>query len=77
MRLAQAGQQFADLQQVLGQPEMAVGTQALQVDQAVAGALDPFAQEFVRALDIGGMVQNRRMRLGHFPAATSSASCQP
>ena len=58
MRLAQTGQQLADLQHVFRQAEVAVGAQTLQIDQAVAGAVGALGHKGVGLLDVTGMLQH-------------------
>ena len=65
MRLAQTGQQFADLQHMFRQPEVAVRAQPAQVHQAVLRALDAVAHEGVGFGHVVGMVQYRVMRSAH------------
>ena len=65
MRLAQTRQQFADLQHMFRQPEMAVAAQALQVDQAIARAVDPFRHKGPRLFNIRRMIQHSGMGRFH------------
>ena len=65
MRLAQAGQQFADLGHMLDQSEMAIGTQALKVDQATARALQTLVDEVISLLNVRRMAEQFRMRRLH------------
>ncbi len=44
---------------------MAVCAQALQVDQAVAGALNTLAHEMIGLFDIGGVIEHAAMRVCH------------
>ena len=69
MCLAQTGQKLAHLKHVFRQTEMTIGTQPLQVDQAVARSFQTVADEGIGAFQIGGVIQHlgmgRAHRLGH------------
>ena len=65
MGFAKTRQQLARQHHVLAQAEMPVGTEPLQVDQAVAYPVDPVAHEIIRIAQIGGMVEDRTVRLAH------------